>query len=329
MLLEDARIGEIVVQSGRPLADGRAPRRTASRRWCAFRYPYDALVRGAHVSLRRRAVRPRHLARRPAAVGVDGRGQRRPVPARVGPRQRCCTATSTPLSEFRFGQSVPESFVFSHDGRYLYGSSYYTGVSNIFRYEVATGDVEAVSNAETGFFRPVPLADGRLVVLELHRRGLRSGDHRAASARGRQRDHVPRRRSSSRKYPDRQDLAGAAAEHRRRREADHDEGPVLPVADLGVANAYPGAAGLQELDRARLPRQRRGSAAVRELGITAAYTPDRQPAGRRARPRRHHRPLPRLARQPRRGTGRTSTTSSARQSAAARATPPSSATTTC
>ena len=70
-----------------------------------------------------------------------------------------------PLSEFRFGQSVPESFVFTPDGRYLYGSSYYTGVSNIFRYEVATGAIEAVSNAETGFFRPVPLADGRLVVL--------------------------------------------------------------------------------------------------------------------------------------------------------------------
>ena len=70
-----------------------------------------------------------------------------------------------PLSEFKFGQSVPESFVFSPDGRYLYGSSYYTGVSNIFRYEVASGDVEAVTNAEIGFFRPVPLKDGRLVVL--------------------------------------------------------------------------------------------------------------------------------------------------------------------
>lgn len=72
----------------------------------------------------------------------------------------------TPLSEFAFGQAVPEGFVFSPDGRYLYGSSYYTGVSNIYRYEVATRKMEAVSNAETGFFRPVPLADGRLVVLE-------------------------------------------------------------------------------------------------------------------------------------------------------------------
>ena len=70
-----------------------------------------------------------------------------------------------PVSEFRFGQSVPESFVFSRDGRYLYGSSYFTGVSNIFRYDVATGAVEAVSNAETGFFRPQELPDGRLLVL--------------------------------------------------------------------------------------------------------------------------------------------------------------------
>ncbi|HVF64645.1 MAG TPA: hypothetical protein VNE58_11685, partial [Casimicrobiaceae bacterium] len=36
---------------------------------------------------------------------------------------------------------------------------------NIFRYEVATGAVAAVSNAESGFFRPVPLADGTLIVL--------------------------------------------------------------------------------------------------------------------------------------------------------------------
>ncbi|MBK8690603.1 MAG: hypothetical protein IPN24_20105 [Betaproteobacteria bacterium] len=71
----------------------------------------------------------------------------------------------TPLREYGFGQSVPESFVFSPDGRYLYGSSYYTGVSNIFRYEIATGEIEAVSNAESGFFRPVPLPDGRLAVL--------------------------------------------------------------------------------------------------------------------------------------------------------------------
>jgi hypothetical protein len=71
-----------------------------------------------------------------------------------------------PFSEFNFEGSTPEGFVFTPDGRYLYGSSYYTGVSNIFRYEIATGQIEAVSNAETGFFRPIPMADGSLIVQE-------------------------------------------------------------------------------------------------------------------------------------------------------------------
>jgi hypothetical protein len=77
-----------------------------------------------------------------------------------------------PIGRFDFGLSVPESFVFSPDGRYLYGSTYYTGVSNIFRYEVATGDIEAVSNAETGFFRPIPRKDGSLIVFHYTGQGF-------------------------------------------------------------------------------------------------------------------------------------------------------------
>jgi len=84
---------------------------------------------------------------------------------RVHELERVLAGDMTPKSAFRFGQTIPENFVFSPDGRFLYGSSYYTGASNIFRYEVATGDVEAVSNAETGLFRPLPLADGNLLVL--------------------------------------------------------------------------------------------------------------------------------------------------------------------
>ena len=37
--------------------------------------------------------------------------------------------------------STPESFVFSPDGRSLFGSSYYTGVSNIFRFDIATQEI--------------------------------------------------------------------------------------------------------------------------------------------------------------------------------------------
>ena len=76
------------------------------------------------------------------------------------------------ISQFDFGRAVPESFVFSPDQKYLYGSSYYTGVSNIFRYEVATGDIEAVTNAETGFFLPLPMEDGSLIVYEYSGQGF-------------------------------------------------------------------------------------------------------------------------------------------------------------
>ena len=61
-----------------------------------------------------------------------------------------------PEAEFDFGPSVPSGFVFTRDGKSLVGSSYYTGVSNIFKYDIADGKISALTNAETGFFRPVP-----------------------------------------------------------------------------------------------------------------------------------------------------------------------------
>ncbi len=77
-----------------------------------------------------------------------------------------------PAMSFDFGLAVPEGFVFSPDGKYLFGSSYYTGVSNIFRYELATGALDAVSNAETGFFRPIPREDGSLIVFQYTGQGF-------------------------------------------------------------------------------------------------------------------------------------------------------------
>ncbi|MBT9487670.1 MAG: hypothetical protein IV093_09195 [Rubrivivax sp.] len=71
-----------------------------------------------------------------------------------------------------FGQAAPEGFVFTPDGRALVGSSYYTGVSNIFRYHLDSGRTEAVSNAEVGLFRPLPRPDGQLVVLAYTGTGL-------------------------------------------------------------------------------------------------------------------------------------------------------------
>jgi hypothetical protein len=72
---------------------------------------------------------------------------------------------ATPWRQFTMGESVPEGFVFSRDGRYLFGSSYFTGVSNIFRYDIETQALDAVSNADVGFFRPLPIDDSNLIVL--------------------------------------------------------------------------------------------------------------------------------------------------------------------
>ena len=72
--------------------------------------------------------------------------------------------TIAPIATHDFGTTIPSNFVFSADDRYLYGSSYYTGVSNIFRFEPATGAMEAVTNTETGFFRPIHVSGDTLIV---------------------------------------------------------------------------------------------------------------------------------------------------------------------
>jgi len=66
---------------------------------------------------------------------------------------------------FDFESSVPANFVFSPEGRYLFGSSYYSGVSNIYRYDLEEQDMVILSNCESGFFRPVPFSEDSLIVM--------------------------------------------------------------------------------------------------------------------------------------------------------------------
>ena len=68
--------------------------------------------------------------------------------------------------------ATPEGFVFAPDGKSMVGTSYYTGVSNVFRFDIASGKYDALTNASTGFFRPLPRADGSLFVQEFTGQGL-------------------------------------------------------------------------------------------------------------------------------------------------------------
>ena len=77
------------------------------------------------------------------------------------------------IATLSLGQSIPEGGAFSPDGKYVYASAYYTGVSNIYRLDIAANSYDAVSNAVTGFFRPLPMPDGSLIVFEYTGQGFR------------------------------------------------------------------------------------------------------------------------------------------------------------
>jgi hypothetical protein len=117
-----------------------------------YSWPYGETVYDLDVSLDGALVSASHGA-------ISGRQT-----LRVMERARLLSGDASPAKQFDFGTAIPSDFVFSRDGRYLFGSSYYTGVSNIFRYELATGELEAMTNAETGFFRPIELDSGAMLV---------------------------------------------------------------------------------------------------------------------------------------------------------------------
>ncbi len=66
-------------------------------------------------------------------------------------------------------------FKFSSDDKYLIGTSYYTGVSNIWRLRIEDQKFELLSNTETGFFMPVQIDADSLFVLKFHRDGMIPG----------------------------------------------------------------------------------------------------------------------------------------------------------
>jgi hypothetical protein len=71
-----------------------------------------------------------------------------------------------PVTTLSLPPSVPENFTFTPDGRALLGNSYYTGASNVFRLDIATGKYDVLTNASTGFFRPQLRPDGTLLVYD-------------------------------------------------------------------------------------------------------------------------------------------------------------------
>ncbi len=73
---------------------------------------------------------------------------------------------------FNFENTIPANFSFSDDGKYLYGTSYYSGVSNIYRYDFGKKDMDIMSNTETGLFRPSPVSNDSLLAFMYSAQGF-------------------------------------------------------------------------------------------------------------------------------------------------------------
>jgi hypothetical protein len=73
---------------------------------------------------------------------------------------------------FDFDPSIPGNFVFSEDGKYLFGHSYYSGVANIWRYNIDADKMEILSNDDTGMFRPCEINSDSLLVFKYTTEGF-------------------------------------------------------------------------------------------------------------------------------------------------------------
>jgi len=66
-------------------------------------------------------------------------------------------------------------FKFADNDKSVIGTSYYTGVSNVWRITLENKKFELLSNTETGMFMPLQLNDDSLMVLKFHRDGMTPG----------------------------------------------------------------------------------------------------------------------------------------------------------
>ena len=178
-----------------------------------------------------------------------------------------------PITSFAFNKAVPEGFVFSPDGQYLFGSSFFTGVSNIFRYELETGELEAVSNAETGFFRPIPLDNENLIVFRYTDQGFRPAtieakvlaDVNPISLLGTQ---------VINKYPELIEWRAGSPESPSAESRIVSEGTYSPTKNMSLESLYPVVLGYKDSVSLGLRTNFSDPIRLQVLSLTASYSVD-------------------------------------------------------
>jgi hypothetical protein len=220
-----------------------------------------------------------------ASVSVSGPGLRPGSPqvtqVRVLRADALAGGDATPVHTFAMGAAVPEGFVFSKDGRYLYGSSYYTGVSNIYRYELATETLTAVSNADVGFFRPLPLDESQLIALRYAAKGFvptliksrPTEDLSAVTFLGEQ---------VAAKYPEVQGWVAPAPSTIPYESLILRKGPYRPMRELSLESLIPAVEGYKNSVGLGASARFSDPMGYDSLGVDTSYSPDdRLPAKQR------------------------------------------------
>jgi hypothetical protein len=271
LLLKDARIGDLAFdRADRSLWGVRAFNGIASlvripfpyADWTTVRsWPYGEVVYDLDVSPDGRLVSLSHGA-------IDGTQS-----LLVLATDALLKGDATPVKEVGFETAIPENFVFSPDGKYLYGSSYYTGVSNIFRYGLATGALEAVSNTETGFFRPIPMGDGQLVVFRFTGAGFVPARIEAKPLP----DVSPITFFGQQLVEKRPELKGWKLGSPAKVALDgmiRRDGPYRSFATIGLESLYPVLQGYKDSVGFGLRANFSDPLRLNNLAMSAAYTPD-------------------------------------------------------
>lgn len=73
---------------------------------------------------------------------------------------------------YEFEDNTSSNFTFSLDGKWLYGTSYITGVSNIFRINIETKELDILTNTERGYFRPVQISPDSMLAYSYSSKGF-------------------------------------------------------------------------------------------------------------------------------------------------------------
>ena len=237
-------------------------RRTRSGRACVT-LPYGTIVYDLDVSPDGTKV-----------VGGVRRDRRQDGRARLRDRGRCSKATTTPDARFDFGHAVPSGFVFSPDGRFLYGTAYLTGVSNVFRYELATGADRGRQQHRDRVLPSDPARRRRADRLPLHR--PRPACPRASPAR---RSRTPRRsRFSASGWPRRSRSCSRGSSGRRPtipwETMPKKEGVYRLAGGLKSESFYPIVQGYKDSPAVGMRWNLSDPLQLNRLSLSASYSPD-------------------------------------------------------